>query len=92
MLFGQNNMLITALFKCFALETKLEVGVGTRYWVGNFAGLCDGVVILREAQFRSNSCSPIIGTRRTVRIPIGQINFVSQGGCQKWPWLCKEKK
>ncbi|HHY27711.1 MAG TPA: hypothetical protein GX523_13400 [Desulfitobacterium dehalogenans] len=86
MLFGQNNMLITTLFKSFALGTKLEVGVGNRYWVGDFAGCCDGVIILTKAQFRSNSCTPIIGTRRTVRIPIGEINFVSQGGHQKWPW------
>lgn len=78
MLFGQNYQPFGILFNNFAPGTKLQVGVDTSYWIGNLAGIRDGVLLLTEAQLHANMGKPVDGIRQSVRIPIRQVNFVGQ--------------
>lgn len=78
MLFGQNGQPFGLLFNNFALGTRLQVGVDTSYWIGNLAGIRDGVLTLTDAQLHANMGKPVDGIRQSVRIPIRQINFVGQ--------------
>ena len=65
------------LFCPFPIGTRLVIGVDASFWVGRFAGIQNGVAILRNAQLSGNAGKPIDGTRPVVRIPIGMITFVA---------------
>lgn len=67
-----------ALFDTYPIGTRLAIGVDASFWVGNFGGIQDGVALLTNAQLFANVGKPIDGIRPVVRIPIRNINFVSQ--------------
>ncbi|MGI6120671.1 MAG: hypothetical protein ACOYIB_08975 [Desulfosporosinus sp.] len=76
--FGCSDNTIVGLFKSHPIGRRLGIGTDSSFWIGKFGGLRDGVAILTDAQLFANMGKPIDGKRPLVRIPIGQITFVSQ--------------
>ena len=68
------------LFCPHPIGTRLIIGVDASSWVGQFAGIQNGVAILRNAQLFGNAGKQIDGTRPVVRIPIGKITFSAVAG------------
>ncbi|HBP64516.1 MAG TPA: hypothetical protein DD730_09635 [Desulfosporosinus sp.] len=68
------------LFCPYPLGTRLVVGVDASFWIGHFAGIQNGVAILRNAQLFANPGKPVDGIRPVVRIPIYKVNFVALDG------------
>ncbi len=68
------------LFCPYPLGTRLVVGVDASFWIGHFAGIQNGVAILRNAQLFANPGKPVDGIRPAVRIPIYKVNFVALDG------------
>jgi len=68
------------LFCPYPLGTRLVVGVDASFWIGHFAGIQNGVAILRNAQLFANPGKPVDGIRPVVRIPIYKVNFVAPDG------------
>lgn len=78
MYFGQYCMPFNALFFNIELGTRVQVGVDSSYWIGNYSGIRDGLLLLTNARLYSNSGRPICGLRQSVRIPMRQVNFVAR--------------
>jgi|GEM_PF-1550223 len=76
MLFGQNFQPFGILFTNLNLGTPIQVGVDTSFWIGQFAAIRNGVLVLTDAQLHANMGKPIGGIRQNVRIPISAIRFV----------------
>lgn len=75
------------LFCPFPIGTCLVVGVDASFWIGSFAGVQNGVAILRNAQLFANPGKPVDGIRPVIRIPICKITFVALAGDKD----CKDK-
>ena len=67
---------------CPPIGTRLEIGVDASFWVGHFAGIQNGVALLRNAQLFANMGKPVDGMRPVVRIPIRMITFVAFKDCK----------
>ena len=78
MLFGSHQTPFVALLDNHPIGTRLQIGVDSSFWVGNFAGIRDCVVILTDAQLFANVGKPIDGISPVVRIPFRFITFVGQ--------------
>lgn len=65
------------LFYPHPIGTRLVVGVDASFWIGRFAGIINGVAILRDAQLFANVGKPVDGIRPLVRIPTRLITFVA---------------
>ena len=65
------------LFCPYPIGTRLVVGVDASFWIGHFAGIQNGVAILRNAQLFANPGKPVDGIRPVVRIPINKVTFVA---------------
>lgn len=71
------NVSVIALFDTFPIGARIEIGMDSSFWIGNFGGIQDGVALLTNAVLHSNIGNPIDGIRPVVRIPLGNITFVS---------------
>ncbi len=65
------------LFCPSPIGTRLVIGVDASFWIGRFAGIQNGVAILRNAQLFANMGKPVDGIRPLVRIPVRMITFVA---------------
>ncbi|HZK55332.1 MAG TPA: hypothetical protein VFC84_14195 [Desulfosporosinus sp.] len=65
------------LFCPYPIGTRLLVGVDASYWNGHYAGIQNGVAILRNAQLFANPGKPVDGIRPVVRVPICKVTFVA---------------
>ena len=65
------------LFCAYPIGKRLVVGVDASYWIGHYAGIQNGVAILRNAQLFANPGKPVDGIRPVVRIPINKVTFVA---------------
>lgn len=70
------------IFCPYPIGTRLVVGVDASFWIGHFAGIQNGVAVLRNAQLFANPGKPVDGIRPLVRIPICKITFVALEGDQ----------
>jgi hypothetical protein len=79
MLFGSGPR-VTPLdsLRDIPLGTRLKVGVGRYFWIGNYAGTNNGVLLLSNARLFSDDREPIGSTRALVRIPCRCITFLAE--------------
>ena len=68
------------LFCPYPIGTCLVVGVDASFWIGRFAGIQNGVAILRNAQLFANPGKPVDQIRPVVRIPVYKVTFVALDG------------
>ncbi|HEY8909445.1 MAG TPA: hypothetical protein VIM51_04065 [Desulfosporosinus sp.] len=64
----------------YRIGSRLVIGVDASFWVGRFAGVQNGIAILRNAQLFANPGKPIDGVRPLVRIPCCKVTFVALEG------------
>jgi len=55
----------------------MQIGVDSSFWIGKFAGIQHGFLILTEAELFANVGKPIEGLRSVVVIPTRFITFVA---------------
>jgi hypothetical protein len=72
-----NHMMLCCPYR---IGSCLVIGVDASFWIGRFAGIQNGVAILRNAQLFANPGKPIDGIRPAVRIPCCKITFIALSG------------